>query len=69
MPLLPPFKVNVLEPLPSIVLENVIFAPVGVPLPFVESKVRLAPTVTGPVIPIAPPLLVRFPSRRIDVPV
>ena len=62
-PLEPPVRVNVLPPL--IVVEKVIPAPVGVLPPFVASTMRFAFKVTAPVIPMEPPLVVKWPPNPI----
>ena len=52
---------------PLIVLEKLIFAPPAAPL--VVSAVTAAAKLTGPVIPIDAPLVVRLPPKLIAVPV
>jgi len=53
---------------PSSVLEKLMFAPAAVPPALVESIVRVAPATTaGPVIAIAPPLVVRLPFTLVAV--
>lgn len=66
-PLVPPVRVNDLDPLPLIVLENEIPAPAAVPPPFVESTKMFAFNVTGPVRETRPPLVVKLPPRLITV--
>ena len=62
-PAVPEFNVSDCDPaaVPLIVFENEIFAPAGVPPPFVASATTTAVNVTGPVIPIVPPLVVMLP--------
>jgi hypothetical protein len=64
-PLVPPVKVKFLAPL--MVLENEILAPVALPPAFVVSATKLAPKETGPVIEMAPLLVVKLPFKEIEV--
>ena len=61
----PPFKFNVCAPL--IVVLNEIELPAGVPPPFVVSIVMAVLRFTGPVRPMVPPDVVKFPARLIAV--
>ena len=65
-PPVPPVRVSDFPP--SIVLENEIAAPAGVAPPFVVSAMKFAASVTGPVIPMVPPLVVWLPFKLIAVP-
>lgn len=66
---LPPVNVRDLEPLPLMVPEKVMLAPAGAALLLVGSKRRLVFNITGPLMLIAPPLVVTLPAKAIDVPV
>ena len=70
VPVEPDFTVNACDPaapVPSIVEEKIMFAPVANP-PFVVSNVGLLVKETGPVIVMAPlPVVVAFPSTLMAV--
>ena len=67
-PAVPAWSVNAVAPL--IVLETVeklIFAPAGVPVAFVVSRVIGVVKTTGPAIVMIPPALVKFPFKLMAV--
>ncbi len=69
-PPVPAVKVKVFAVEKLIVLvvpEKLILAPAAVPPAFVVSNVRAPVRMTGPVIVIAPPLVVMFPSTLMAV--
>lgn len=61
VPPVPPANVKTWVPLT--VLEIEMFAPAAVAPPFVVSAATSSVKVTGPVQPIAPPLVVRLPAK------
>lgn len=67
LPTVPDVSVRDLDPLPLIVFEKEIVAPVAVPPALVESMAMLAVKVVGPVIETAPPLVVKLPPKLIAV--
>lgn len=62
-PLLPPVRTRAWALL--IAAEKLMFAPAGVPPPFVVSTVTALPKAAGPVMDTAPPLVVTLPDKLI----